>query len=119
LGLISTGLMPLAFGILFLGQFGLTWVIVFALVYGASNGLLTIARGIIPLGLFGREGYGATLGMISGPALAVKSLAPFLFALLMAAIGSTAAMGVMAGLAVAAFAAMIVLVMAVQRARAG
>ncbi len=118
LGLISTGLMPLAFGILFLGQFGLTWVIVFALVYGASNGLLTIARGIIPLGLFGREGYGATLGMISGPALAVKSLAPFLFALLLAAIGSTAAMGVLAGLAVAAFGAMLVLVMAVQRHRA-
>ncbi|MGL5362878.1 MAG: MFS transporter [Bosea sp. (in: a-proteobacteria)] len=119
LGLISTGLMPLAFGILFLGQFGLTWVIIFALVYGASNGLLTIARGIIPLGLFGREGYGATLGMISGPALAVKSLAPLLFALLLAAIGSAWAMGVLAGLAIAAFAAMIVLVMAVQRARAG
>jgi Major Facilitator Superfamily len=118
LGLISTGLMPLAFGILFLGQFGLTWVIVFALVYGASNGLLTIARGIIPLGLFGREGYGATLGLISGPALAVKSAAPFLFALLMAAIGSTAAMGVMAGLAIAAFGAMIVLCLSVIRARA-
>lgn len=117
LGLISTALMPLAFGILFIGQFGLTWVIVFALVYGASNGLLTIARGIIPLGLFGRENYGATLGLISGPALAVKSAAPLLFALLMAAIGSTAAMGVMAGLAVIAFGAMIVLCLAVRPGR--
>jgi hypothetical protein len=48
----------------------------FAVLYGMANGLLTIARGTVPLALFGAAGYGRLVGRIGGPFLAVQSLAP-------------------------------------------
>jgi Major Facilitator Superfamily len=114
-GLISTGLMPAAFGMLFAGAFGLTAVTVFAVLYGASNGLLTIARGVIPLTLLGREGYGKTLGKIAGPTLAAKSSAPLLFAVCAAAFGTTTTLSIMAGLSVVSFSAMLWLALALRR----
>jgi hypothetical protein len=114
-GLISTGLMPLAFGVLFGGAFGLTAVTVFAVLYGASNGLLTIARGIIPLTLLGREGYGKTLGKIAGPTLVAKSSSPLLFAVCATAFGTTATLSIMAMLSVLSFAAMLWLALKLRR----
>ena len=35
---------------------------VYALAYGACNGLLTIARGTLPLALFDYRSYGAVVG---------------------------------------------------------
>lgn len=52
----------------------------FAVVYGMSNGIMTIVRGTVPAELFGRSGYGQLLGRLARPAFFAKSLAPVLFA---------------------------------------
>jgi hypothetical protein len=83
LGLIAFGLLPLAIAIFALGGFGWQAAFVFALLYGASNGLVTIAKGAVPLVLFGRKGYGEMLGILSAPNLVLNAAAPLLFALLL------------------------------------
>jgi len=54
--------------------------LVFALLYGASNGVLTIVRGIVPAELFGRVGFGNTLGLLVAPALVGRAIAPLVCA---------------------------------------
>jgi hypothetical protein len=48
----------------------------FCILYGVSNGVLTIVRGTIPQTLFGRENYGAISGAMSGPGLVAKAAGP-------------------------------------------
>lgn len=83
LGLLAFGLLPLAIGV-FAGL-GFSWAgaLGFALLYGASNGLVTIAKGAVPLSLFGPRGYGEVLGTISAPSLVLNAAAPLLSALLL------------------------------------
>jgi predicted MFS family arabinose efflux permease len=52
----------------------------FALCYGASNGILTIARGTVPAEIFGSQQQGALLGALARPSFFAKALAPALFA---------------------------------------
>ena len=40
---------------------------VFTLLHGAGNGMLTVAKGVLPLTLFGAAGYGLRTGMLSAP----------------------------------------------------
>jgi len=54
--------------------------LLFALLYGASNGVLTIVRGIVPAELFGRVGFGNTLGLLVAPALVARAIAPLVCA---------------------------------------
>ena len=49
---------------------------VFAVFYGAGNGVLTIARGTLPLALFGPHGFGRRVGVLSLPARATGAVAP-------------------------------------------
>jgi len=44
----------------------------FAVLYGAGNGLLTIARGTVPLAVFGPDGYGERTGLLGAPARAAR-----------------------------------------------
>ena len=41
---------------------------VFAVFHGSGNGILTIARGTMPLAIFGPENYAYRLGIIGAPA---------------------------------------------------
>jgi MFS family permease len=59
----------------------------FAVLYGAGNGLLTIARGTVPLAVFGPDGYGERTGLLGAPARAAQAFAPLLFGLLLDAMG--------------------------------
>ena len=68
---------PLGAGLLL--AFGAPLAAVFALVHGAGNGILTIAKGTLPLALFGPSGYGARQGLMMVPARITQSLAPWLF----------------------------------------
>ncbi len=52
----------------------------FAIAFGAANGVMTIARGALPLLMFGPTGYGRVIGRIARPALFVQALAPFVVA---------------------------------------
>ena len=48
----------------------------FALLYGMSNGILTINRGTLPLAFFGPAGYATLLGWLAVPVLLAQALAP-------------------------------------------
>ena len=61
---------------------------VFAIFHGAGNGILTIARGTLPLALFGPKHYGYRLGIVGAPARMAQAAAPLLFGLLIDAMGS-------------------------------
>lgn len=53
----------------------------FAVLHGAGNGILTIAKGTLPLVLFGPQGYGLRQGWLMLPARVAQALAAFLFGL--------------------------------------
>ena len=101
LGLIAFGLLPVAIGLFALLGFSWPAAIVFAVLYGASNGLVTIAKGAVPLSLFGTRGYGEVLGVISAPNLILNAAAPLLFALLLDAVSAQASLLIAGGAALA------------------
>jgi hypothetical protein len=80
----------------------------FAVFYGAGNGLLTIARGTVPLAVFGPHGYGERTGLLGAPARAAQALAPLLFGLLLDVMGVSVIL-VSVALCLASFAALLVL----------
>jgi predicted MFS family arabinose efflux permease len=55
--------------------------IAFGLLHGAGNGILTIAKGTLPLVLFGARGYGERQGVLTVPARMAQASAPWLFGL--------------------------------------
>jgi hypothetical protein len=59
----------------------------FALLHGAGNGLLTIAKGTLPLAIFGPVGYGLRSGILGAPARATQAAAPLVFGLLIDRMG--------------------------------
>jgi hypothetical protein len=60
--------------------FSIAIAIAFAVMFGAANGLMTIARGAVPLALFGATGYGRLLGRIAKPFQIMQALAPVILA---------------------------------------
>ena len=72
----AVALLVAAFVLLALLPFSAILAGVFAVMYGMANGLLTIARGTVPLALFGAAGYGRLMGRIGGPYLVVQAAAP-------------------------------------------
>jgi predicted MFS family arabinose efflux permease len=80
----------------------------FTILYGAGNGLFTIVRGTLPLALFGEAGYGRRLGLLNIPNRLTQAASPFLLSLLMAR-SANLALEVLAGAALVAFAALMVM----------
>jgi hypothetical protein len=80
----------------------------FAVLYGAGNGLLTIARGTVPLAIFGPHGYGERTGLLGAPPRAAQAFAPFVFGILLDRMGNSVLL-VSAGLCLAAFVALLCL----------
>ena len=62
---LATGLHPI--GAALLAIFGPVMAIPFVLLHGGGNGMLTIARGTLPLALFGPAGYGLRTGILAHP----------------------------------------------------
>ena len=60
----------------------------FAIFFGFGNGILTIARGTLPLAIFGPKDYGYRLGLIGAPARMAQAIAPIAFGLLIDVMGS-------------------------------
>jgi predicted MFS family arabinose efflux permease len=77
----------------------------FALLHGAGNGMLTIAKGTLPLVLFGARGYGARQGWLTMPARVTQAAAPFLFGVALDRWGA-GSLWLSGGLGLAAFAAL-------------
>ncbi|HEY6820684.1 MAG TPA: MFS transporter, partial [Burkholderiales bacterium] len=82
---------------------------VFAVVHGAGNGLITIARGTVPLAIFGHVGYGARQGWLSTLGRVMQALAPYLFGLVLDGYGVAAALVLSGSLSLAALAALLML----------
>ena len=79
----------------------------FTLLHGAGNGVLTIAKGTLPLLYFGTQGYGERQGVLMVPARIAQALAPVVFGALMQRVGVaalllTALLGTLAWLALSA-----------------
>jgi hypothetical protein len=70
-----------------IGFFGGGAAAAFALFHGAGNGILTIARGTLPLAIFGSENYGYRLGLLGAPSRICQALAPLGFGLLIGPLG--------------------------------
>ena len=106
---IATSLHPVGAVLLVVLGGGPVGAAAFALLHGAGNGLLTIARGTLPLAIFGPVGYGARTGVLGAPARATQALAPFLFGLVLDNAGPRWALVLSSGLVLAALAALLVL----------
>jgi MFS family permease len=79
-GRIAVGVLPPSLLLLLAGTGSLPMVVAFTLLMGASQGVITIVRGAVPLALFGSKGYGAVLGAIATPVLVVNAASPTVFA---------------------------------------
>jgi len=105
---ISAGV--LAFGLMTAGLACLALVdrlsgiaLAFAVLYGWSNGIMTIVRGTVPATLFGRRNYGALLGRLALPAFFAKAIAPVAFTWLLAAgLAQASALRVLVAVSIAA-----------------
>lgn len=106
LGRLAIGLLPLAFIVLLLG--GADWLTAatFTVIFGVSNGLVTVVRGAVPLALFGADGYGKILGIVATPILLFNALSPMLFALIVDAWGYRIGTWVLFAIAIASMLAM-------------
>jgi len=80
----------------------------FAIFFGLGNGILTIARGTLPLAIFGPRNYGYRLGLVGAPARMAQAAAPLLFGLLIDTMGSRVLI-VSSALSLAAFLALCLL----------
>lgn len=95
-------------GAVLLAVLGAPVAAAFALLHGAGNGILTIAKGTLPLALFGTAGYGHRQGLLMLPARLAQALAPWLFGMLLADFGARA-LWFSAGLALSALAALLLI----------
>jgi hypothetical protein len=81
----------------------------FAMTHGAGNGMITIAKGTLPLAIFGPIGYGHRQGLLSVLGRSMQAIAPFTFGVVLEAHGPRVALGLSVTLSVAALAALIAL----------
>ena len=81
---------------------------VFAILHGAGNGIMTIAKGTLPLSLFGAAGYGQRLGWLNAPARVSQAAAPLIFGAALTAWGVNA-VWLTAGLGMLALMALLIL----------
>jgi hypothetical protein len=78
---------------------GLPLIPVALAFYGAGIGLESIARGTLPLALFGASGYATLMGRLAMPSLLAQASAPWVGALLLERIGAHGTMAVVASVA--------------------
>ncbi len=103
---LAAALHPLAVVVLLLA--GPPAALAFGLLHGAGNGILTIAKGTLPLVLFGAGGYGHRQGLLMVPARLAQALAPWAFGLALDRWGA-GALWLSAGVSAAALCALLAL----------
>ncbi|GAB3441928.1 MFS transporter [Massilia solisilvae] len=87
-GKLTFATLPAALLILYLGGAQASAAAAFCILYGLSNGILTIVRGTLPQALFGSEHYGAIAGAMAAPSLLSKAAGPLLAAMFLHASGT-------------------------------
>lgn len=71
--LVSTVAVAIGLGTL-LGSLEL--IAIGLILYGGGNGIRSIARGTVPLAMFGREGYAVLMGWLALPVLVAQAVSP-------------------------------------------
>ncbi len=117
LGRISIAFLPLSFLVLMLGGASFWTAFAFTMLFGVSNGLVTIVRGAVPLALFGAKGYGAVLGILATPYLLLAALSPTAFAFVVERWGYGAGEAIMLGAGLVSLLAMEVMALWYRRRR--
>lgn len=80
IGVLALGLLVVAICVLLALDGQVAVALLFAVLFGFSNGVVTIVRGTVPAELFGRMGYGRILGNLAAPALVARAIAPLAYA---------------------------------------
>lgn len=111
--LIATGLLGAGVALLWIR---LPIVAAALVCYGAGLGLESIARGTVPLAVFGERRYPALMGLIAMPSLIMQAAAPSLGAILIARLGAHGALGVLLAVTLANLALVIALFVIVRAA---
>ena len=91
----ATAALPCGLLVLAAGAPNFWAALAFAVIFGLGQGLSYIVRGVLPLHLFGIEGYGALLGRINSVRLFVSAAAPFVTAALFEGAGAEAAIAML------------------------
>jgi hypothetical protein len=99
----AIGMLLVAFALLALGGLSVAAAATFAVMFGMANGLITIARGAVPLALFGAAGYGHLMGRIAGPFLVMQAIAPLVLAFVAERTSDPAVLALVAGFALVSF----------------
>jgi MFS family permease len=81
IGVIASGLLPVSILLFAFTEVSMTSFLLFALLYGAGNGAMTIVRGTVPVEFFGRAHYGAVNGALAAPVLIAKAFGPLVAAM--------------------------------------
>lgn len=93
MGLVAIGVILLAVG--------LPIVALALILYGAGNGIYSIARGTVPLALFGPDRYAPLIGLLARPGLMAQAAAPLIGAFVLTHGGAEALLAVLTALALA------------------
>lgn len=114
-GTLAFSLMAAAFVVLAFVDGVWAVALAFAMLYGWSNGVMTIVRGTVPGALFGEREYGALLGRLARPQFMLKAIAPLAVSVL-ASVDATqrVALTVLAGTGIAA---LVLYAITIRRAR--
>ena len=100
---IAVGTLLAAFALLGLLGISVPTAVAFAVMFGMANGLITIARGTVPLAMFGAAGYGHLMGRMAKPFLVMQAVAPLVLALVVEWASDAAALALVAAFALMAF----------------
>ena len=113
--LASTALVVAGVGLLWSG---LPVMAVALAGYGAGIGIASIARGTVPLAMFGADGYATVMGRLALPSLVAQAGAPMLGALAVAHLGPRATFAGLLAMALANLALAMALLAWIRRRRA-
>jgi hypothetical protein len=97
---LTVAMILVALGLALLAA-GLPAVGVALVLYGAGNGIYSIARGTVPLALFGPDRYPVLVGRLARPGLVAQALAPSLGAMALTYGGADAAYALLFAMAAA------------------
>lgn len=102
IAVVATALLPASLLILVAGGASLATALVFAVLYGAGNGVGYVVRGTVVLAMYGPASYASWLGRIARVRMIVAALAPFVLALVLERYGAASALLVCAAAGLAA-----------------
>jgi MFS family permease len=91
--LTATGMTMLASGFRVIG--------LSLVLYGAGNGIFSIAKGALPLALFGPARYPSIMGRLARPSLVAQAAGPIVGGILLSTVGTDNTLLTLAGVAVA------------------